>query len=236
MTDIEEKMAEIAQVTKKGFDLKARLQGRGLRKATIVLYLDEELGADLGDVRDLRDGFNNVVGKHRTGIIGDLDEAMEARAVITKDFEAAKALDSKAKLDTKELDARIADLEVQRDKLVEELTRTGITIKMRAVPPVIQKDTHRLAKQTLGIDSKKIPEDKAEDFNFAVTAHLMSRIFQSVTDNETGEVNESLSYEDCIALMDLLPPGQFDRLDEKLGEVQFTDAISRSIESQEDFS
>lgn len=236
MTDIEQKMEEIAKVTKKGFDLKARLQNRGLRRGAITLYLDEELGAELGDVRILRDGFNNVIGKHRTGIIGQLDEAAEARDTIVKEFEAAKVLDSKAKLDTKQLDKTIAELEAKRDEIVAELTRTGITIKMRAVPPIIEKDTHRLAKQTMGIEEKNIPEEKADEFNSIKTAHLMSRILQSVTDNQTGEVNEVLDYEDCVALMEQLPPSQFDRLDNKLGEVQFTDAISRSIESQEDFS
>jgi hypothetical protein len=37
-------------------------------------------------------------------------------------------------------------------------------------------------------------------------------------------------------LLNELPSGQFARLDQSMGKVQFQDAISREIESQEDFS
>jgi hypothetical protein len=237
----------IEKITKRGFDLKARLEGRGLRRASIVLYLDEELGVELGYANELRNSVGAVVGKDRSGIIGDLDEVQDTRAAAVREFEdVVKKNPNMPKKDRDSgeaalksilegFDERIAELEAKRDELIAELTKTGITINMRAVPPVIHKDCHRKAKQTLGID-KKIPEDLKDEMVLAETAHLMSVMFQTITDNQTGDVNDDVTYDDATALMDLLPPSQWARLDAKIGEVQFTDAISRSIESQEDFS
>jgi len=234
----------IAKITKKGFDLKARLEGRGLRRASITLYLDEELGAELGDAHDIRNNLGIVVGRERSGLIGELDKITEARAAavsewdktIEKNPDMPEADRIKLKGVIAGFDERIAELEAKRDEMVAELTKTGITIHMRAVPPVIHKDCHRKAKQTLGIETKKVPDDLKEALVLAETAHLMSVMFQTITDNQTGDVNNDVTYEDATALMDFLPPSQWARLDAKIGEVQFTDAISRSIESQEDFS
>lgn len=238
----------IATITKKGFDLKARLEGRGLRRATITLYLDEELGAELGRAEEIKNNLGMVTGLDQVGILGDLDKFSRARAAAIKQYDDAveKTPDmpeadrnrGKEALDgiVAGFDEKIAELEGRKAELVEELTKTGLTIKLRAVPPVIQKDTHRKAKQTLGIEGKTIPEDMRDRMPLAEVAHLLTVLVQSITDNQTGEVNDDLTYEDAVALMDLLPPSQWARLDAKIGEVQFTDAISRSIESQEDFS
>jgi hypothetical protein len=249
-----EQKAEIKKVqtlTKRGFDPKARLQNRGLRRATITLFLDEEKGVELGWAREIYNEFNQPVGMEHEGVLGELDLAVRLREnriaehekALQEHAEAANAgkvtgtrAKAAPKLDNADIDERIAELEAKRDELVKELERTGLTIKLRAVPPIIEKGTRRQAKVTLGINEKNIPDDKKEEFNIAAMAHLMAVMFQSVTDNESGEVNEETTYDDAIALMDYLPPGQWHRLDNQIGKVQFTDAISRVIESQEDFS
>lgn len=250
-TEQQEAVEQIIGITKKGFDLTARLKGRGLRKATITLFLEDELGLELGWAYDARDQLGNVMlnqatGKAvriRHGVEGDLDLAQIELESILNPTAAQKVAEStglvthdETETRRKDVVANIKKLEKRRDELTAELVKTGLTIQMRAVPPIIQKDTRRLARQTMGITEKSVPEDKQVDFNLCQLAHLMTFMFQTVTDNATGEVNEGIDYDDAVELMGQIPVGQYDRLNAVIGQVQFTDAISRSIEGQEDFS
>lgn len=256
---IKEQGERVAKITKKGFDLKARLEGRGLRRASITLYLDEELGVELGNAYD---EMAEVPGypipqrrRKRSGVIGDLDALYEEKAEvegrISKEVldsatdgksETPEGGDGRRETHSKYEDAlksvseQIEKLEERKAELVAELERTGLVVQLRAVPPVIEKDCRRKAKATLGIESKNIPDDMIEEMRKTELAHLMAMVIQSVTDIATDSANDDVTYQDAIDLMDFLPPGQWSRLDEKLYEVQFTDAISRQIESQEDFS
>lgn len=216
---------KMVKTTKDGFDLSARLRNRGLRKAAITLYLDEEKGVELGWAHDTVDTFGNVTGRAREGVVGELDALIEKK----KDLAPAEA----KKLD---LDTQIAELEARRDALLAELNKDALVIRMRAVPPVIQKDCRRKARASIGVKEKNVPDDMTEEYGLAHIAHLMSVMFQSITDTQSGETNAQTTYQDGVELIDYLPPGQFDRLNEKMGEVQYTDAISRTIEGQEDFS
>jgi hypothetical protein len=245
--EVEAAQAKLEEMTKKGFDLKARLKGRGLRKGSITLYLDELTGPELGWAYDLTNKLGFFVKRVRHGVLGELDNVEELKAKTTAAYDLASAAEDlkpaeKTKL-TKEynsiiaaFDAKINELESQRDDLVQEITHSGLTIAAQAVPTVIQKDCRRKAKATLEIKGKNIPEDLAEDFEMCEQAHLMAAMIQSITDNATGHVNLGATYEDAVDLMGMLPPGQFQRLDAMLGDLQFTDNISLSIESQEDFS
>lgn len=246
MTDpaVKAEADKITKTTKRGFDLKERLKGRGLRKASITLFLDEEIGPKLGwaYTAEHKDLLGNVVRTERIreGVEGELDQRREA---LEADDKARTASITAGGITTAEAErlrnadlAKITELEAERDTLLEQLTKTSLVVKMKAVPPVIQKDTRRKAKERLEITSKNIPEDIAEEFNIAITAFLMSEMFTSIYDAESGETNFEVTYEDAIDLFELLPPGQWERLDVQMGEIQFTDAISRSIEGQEDFS
>jgi hypothetical protein len=133
-------------------------------------------------------------------------------------------------------DEKIVELEPKRDELQTDLTKTAITVHLCAVPPVIEKGTRRKAKQTIGIEEKGVPKDLEEEFLLAQSAHLISFMVTSIVDLATGEANDGADYDDAIALMGYLPPSQYARLDQKMGEIQYTDAISRQIENQEDFS
>ena len=251
--------------TRDGFDPKERLKGRGLRKSTIVLFLDEELGPEIGDARDAYNGNGGFIGRIREGIIGEIDALEEEKAVALDKmrgktireaglkFVSEHGSDSSAefdpdevehpKYDTDQFDKEIAVLSEKRDEMIAELTRTGLTFSLRAVPPIIQRDCKRLAKATLkdeGIwEGKGLPvpgSEEREAYDDAHTAHLMTKLIQSVTDNETGNVNTVTTYEDAVDYMNELPPSQFARLDLEMGKLQIKDAISRSIESQVDFS
>lgn len=222
--EIEAEAEKVRTMTKRGFDVRERLKGKGLRRGSIVLYLDAEVGEELGDVRRETNALGEETGRVREGVLGEIDALQEKRAK------------SKVAAERTALDAQIAALTERRDALVERLAETGLTVHLHAVPPVIQKDAHRRAKSTLGIAEKGIPEDKRAEAQAMEIAHLFSDVITSIVDNESGDVNDEITHEDVAALRDLLPPAQWDRLDEAIGRVQFTDAISRNIESQEDFS
>jgi hypothetical protein len=243
-----EAMKVLEKETKKRFDMSARLKNRGLRTAVVTLFLDEEVGPRLGWAHDVKNSFGDTVSRLRVGVVGKIDEAGEQLVKLQKAYERGLETEStmtasnkKKMLETYEsaravFDEPVAELEKERDELTELLNKTGLTVKLRAVPPVISKDCRRKAKAKLEIDGKGIPADMQEAFNIAEQAFLMTALIQSVGDNETGDENVGLTYEEAVEMMDYLPPGQYARLDEKMAEVQFTDAISREIEGQEDFS
>lgn len=234
----EQDIERIEAMTKKGFDLKARLRGRGLRRATIVLFLDEELGAELGDDKPITNSLGVEVGHNRTGVIGKIAELNDELQALegANDAEMPASERKTHAANVKRIKKEIETLTEQRDALIETLSSTGLTVKLRAVPPIIQKDAHRKAKQTCGIETKGVPEDMKVEVSEAEVAHLLTSLVQSITDNESGETNEGMDYGEAVEFIDYLPPGQWFRLDALIGELQFTDAISRTIESQEDFS
>lgn len=248
--EVKEELDKIVTTTKRGFDPGERLRKRGLRRGTITLFLDDEKGAEIGWAHDMTNALGQFVAREREGVVGEIDVAREERAKEVAEYQRQVDNAGPLGLSTKDLmdikkaheselkmyDGHIAELEAKRDELVAELTKTGLTIKMRAIPPVIEKDCRRLARRTLGINEKNIPEEHRENYNLAFNAHLMTKMFQEVIDNETGAVNTETTYQDAIDLMGWLPPGQYLRLDVMMGKVQFTDHISQEIEAQEDFS
>lgn len=238
--EAKETLEKITKVTKKGFSLQDRLGGRGLRRGSIKLFLDEATGAELGWSRDVFDLLGNKESLDREGVLGEIEDAKEELAgeIVedVKDENAAKVTGKqRVEFDQKPLKKRITELEKKRDALIAEIDKTSIVVQVRAIPPKIQRDARRKAKVTLKITGKDIPEELTVDFNASQSAHLMALMIQRIIDTETGEINDGATYQDAIDLMDELPPGQFSRLDNLIGQIQFTDSISESIEVQEDF-
>lgn len=212
MTD-EDEYTTLRDNAASNFDLRARLQKRGLREGQITLYLDEDTGDELGTARDVKNQFGIVVERIQEGVLGEIDK-LDPEA---DDYEAA-----------------LRDLEAQKAALVEKLESTALIVKLRAVPPVIAKSAKRKARETLKIKGK-VADEQIEDYNDAYLAHLLSDTIVSITDVESGAVNGKQTYEDCRALKELLPDQQFGRLDAKLADVQFADAVDASIASDSDF-
>lgn len=249
----DEELAELERIrstAKKNFDPRERLRNRGLRRDTITVYLDEVTGEKLGRNYPQYDQFNNVMSYERTGVIGkiaDLEDKIESDAAeyqkslllaedTADEASTVKALAKAHKAQLKIDEAKLADLYTEREELKAELHRTGLTFKLRAVPPVIDKDCHRLAKQSLGIEGKGVPEDRKDEVSESRVAHLLVKMTEELIDNETGASNSGITYEEAMDMPAQLPPGQWSRLDLKMGELQYTDGISRTIEMQEDFS
>lgn len=215
--------AEIEQVVKevkRGFSLKDRLEKRGLRKVTVTLFLDENVGAEHKEIADKIIALNAQIDElsemHGQSVEG------ETKAALLKEIERVTA----------ERDEMIPERDALEDRLREE----ALIVHLRAVPPVIARDAHRRARAELEIEEKNIPRNRMEDFLPVMNCHLLSLTVQSITDTATNETNDGLSYQDARDLMDYLPSSQTERLANALNEVQFRDAFSESIEAQEDFS
>jgi len=163
----------------------------------------------------------NVGAEHRETVlaIAALDEAVEAGERTAEEIGAERAA----------LETRRADLEAR-------LRADSLVVSLRAVPPVIAKDTHRRAKVSCGITGKDVPAEKYDDYIRSMNAHLLSVTVESVVDTASGEQNDGLTYEDALDLMDYLPSEQFERLAGALNEVQFREKFSETVEAQEDFS
>lgn len=213
MTTEQEQYEELRNEAAATFDLKARLQNRGLREGQITLYLDEEAGLELGSARDSKNQLGITVGRIQEGVLGEIDKL---------DPESESYADD------------LVALEVKRDELIKRLEDSALIFKLRAVPPVIAKSAKRRAKETLNIKGK-VGEDRIEDFNESYLAHLLSDTIVSITDASTGAVQGKLSYDEAKMLRDYLPEQQYSRLDLKLAEIQFKDAVDESIASETDF-
>jgi len=213
MTTDQEEYDSLREEATGSFDLTARLQGLAGREGQITLYLDEEAGLELGTAHDETNNFGITVGRKQEGVLGEID-----------------------KLDT-ESDSYAADLarlEAKRDEMIAKIQQSALIVKLHSVPPVVAKGAKRRAKETLKIKGK-VSEDQLGDFSDAYLAHLLSDTIVSITDVASGGVQSKLTYEGARALKDYLPDQQFTRLDNKLAEIQFKDAIDESIASDSDF-
>jgi hypothetical protein len=213
MTTEQEEYDALRETAATGFDLKARLQGLAGREGQITLYLDEEAGLELGTAHDEKNNFGITVGRVQEGVLGEID-----------------------KLDTESdtYAADLAKLEAKRNELIAKIQNSAFIVKLRAIPPIVAKGAKRRAKETLKIKGK-VPEDQLGDFSDAYLAHLLSDTIVSITDVASGGVQGKLTYEDARALQDYLPQQQFTRLDNKLAEVQFKDAVDESVQGDQDF-
>ena len=203
---------DIVTEAKAKFDLTERLRGRGLRTGEITLYLDEVNGEKLGWARPIKNQLGITINTERVGVLGEID-----------------ALDPKSET----YDADLERLSAERDAIIAEIKQSGITVHLRAVPPVIAKSHEREAKKRLNIKGKT-PEDQQNAVAEVQYALLYVDTVTGVTDSE-GADSGRLDYDGARALIDYLPTHQLLRLREKVLDIQFGDAIDESIQAQTDF-
>lgn len=202
---------EVAK-TKATFDLSERLKNRGLRSGSIKIYTDEVTGAELGAADDIKNSWGVTTGRRQTGVLGEIDRLDKESPTYDQD---------------------LARLNTEAARLKAILDETALTFNLRAVPPVIAKDAKRRARASLNIKGK-VDDDRIEEFNESFTAHLLSDTITSVEDAD-GNENGKQTYEQCLELLRYLPASEFNRLDGKLSEIQFADAVSAEYIETADF-
>lgn len=221
MSDIitPEEVDTIVAEAKAGFGLRDRIKGRKLRTGKIVLFTDEEAGAELGSARTLDDKveLSGVVLKEATrvreGVLGEID-------ALGEHFSGG--------FHQEEFD-RLCE---RRDELIATLKATSIELHIRAVPTVALEASDRFAVKQVG---GKRTEENAADYTRAQVGYLLEHAVTYIKDNASGDERASIVYDDALALREYLPRSEYARLDILLGRVQYANAVAESVTDSADF-
>ena len=214
--DLDSDLADEIQEERQGFDLLDRLVNRPKRKPEVVtLYLNEELGQELGFAKDVRNELGVKIGRIREGVYGELDAELE-KPEEERDEELIKKLRARVQ------------------KLAKAIKKDSLTFTLQWVPPVVEESIDRSARKALGVKGQVPQERKAEYMKVWLDRALQATVI-SVVDNKTGDQKDRLSIEEAQRLREYAPKGQVDRLDEALGKLLNRDAISREAIDSADF-
>ncbi len=188
-----------------------------LRERTVTVFLDEVTGEALGGSEETAGAFGLGGSTRRWGVIGKIKDLREQNTEGQHDDEILALTD-------------------EAEKLWAKLQESGLTITLRAVPPIILKDTRRRAKAALGIKGKDIPEDRNEEFIDRQQAELLADAYVS-SKNAKGQVlpKEKFGADQAAKLRDRMSQFEYSKIDRALGELQYQAAIASSVTSAEDF-
>lgn len=230
------KKSDIEQIqdeAREGFSLRDRLAGVSQRRKTVTIYTDSAVGAELGSAEDQTDGLGLKTGRRvRKGLLGEMDALTErieielARAGTDKEAVAAVQAD---------FDKAEAALKRKIKAAQKKLNETAMVFTLQALPDIIVRDARRKARKELGIKNKNIPEDKQEDYSLEYTAQVVAASVATWVDNLDGKTHTGLTVEQARDLRDLLPFGQFARLDHAVYELSFEAAIGNQATDSADF-
>ena len=206
MTDTIEQVAESAR---KGFDLKARLEGRNRAEGKHTVFTDDKLAKQV-----LEKSMAIAVAKSL---------AMPAQ----KDPEG-NIVSEEIKVDQKLVD----ELTAEKDTLVAELRSTGITFHFRAIPRLLVDKANAATKLAFPNAEELGTKDEADAHFFAL---LFADAVTKVEDHAAGESASSISIEDAVALREQLEDGEWVQLNVAFSEVQFKNSIAHQITDSPDF-
>lgn len=220
----------VVEEVKGSFDLGGFLKGAKTRFKTVRVYTDSEAGAELGGTRiDTQYGF--ITGSSRVGLIGetlDLSDRLKALSELEEATEATLE-------EVQEIAAQIDANKVRIDELHKQLDESALDFEIQSLPPVIQKDAGRRAKNALGIKGK-VPEARQEEYDERRNAEILSLATMRITKVATGERNPGITPEDAQDILDYLPDSEQRRLAAVLEEVALRSGIADKLASSSDFS
>lgn len=218
---------QIQSDARENFSLRDRLATGGRRTKTVTIYTDANAGAKLGFAED------GTYTRERAGLLGELDEIrtdIQQRLKFTdeNDEDAIAALKA-------ELAERTGALREQITELRDELNKTAFIFTLQSLPNVIVRSLRRKARQALGIKGKDIPEDMQEDYALEHTAQFVAASVVEMTDNLTGVTHKGFTVEQAHELLDFLPPGQFDVLDNAIMNLSIERTVGKASTDDLDF-
>lgn len=210
--DIEEEIKEERQ----GFDLIDRLVNRPKRKPEVVtIYLNEELGQELGFAKDVHNELGVKVGRVREGIRGEIDEEL-AKPENERDEKKLKSLVARAK------------------KLVAQIEKDSLTFTLQWVPPIVEEVIDRETRKAMKVKGN-VPQERKREYMDIWLDHALRATVVSIVDNRDGSVKDKISVAEARALRHYAPKDQKPRLDGALGKLINRDVLSKEALDTADF-
>jgi hypothetical protein len=222
---------ETAAEVEETFDLDEAVDtGIILRERKVTVYRNQKAAEELGGFED-KQTLLGTTQRERWGLLGKLDERRTAKIELEKDNEDGR-FDASIQILADEIDALIEEIA----PVAEALKASALTLELRAVPPVILKDTRRRARKELGIKGKNIPEDRMEEYEDLQQAELLSDMLVSVVDGRGRKPSRQPDVAWALKLRQRLHESEYGRIDRLVGEIQYRGAVANSIAESGDFS
>lgn len=211
----EEAQEEIEQ-ERRGFDLIDRLVNRPKRKPEVVtIYLNEELGQELGFAKDVHNELGVKVGRIREGVRGELDEELE-KPEDERDEKKIKSLVARAK------------------KLIAQIEKNSLTFTLQWVPPVVEEVIDRETRKAMKVKGN-VPQERKREYMDIWLDHALRATVISIVDNATGEKNDKITLAEARAYRHYAPKDQKPRLDGAIGKLINRDVLSKEALDTADF-
>lgn len=233
--DLPDELKTVIDEAEATYDLRARLAKGATRiTETVTVYTDRAVGKELGGAEPVYESGINI-GRRRWGVLGEIDLLEEEAKSLLKRAEAPDAPDLTEEAET--LKKELAALKRKVAPLRKKLEASSLTFTLHAIPDFVKRDARRKAKKAIGLKGKGIPQDEEiqEDYNLAYNAVVLAASVEKYVDNESGVIRHSLDFDEAKALQDLLPPGQFDRLDRAVVDLSFKAQIGNHATDSADF-
>lgn len=201
---------EIADEAKSTFNLMERLRGRPIRTQEVTVYTDEVAGAE--------------------------HEALATRLREVEALSAALvATDDEANLpEIERLDAQAASLRDEVKEAARAVEASGLTFKLRAVPPKIAELADKATRKHLGV-TDNLSTEQVQDFVDEYTARLLKDSVEYYRDHATDTLVRQLTIEEARELKGLLPRGEFEKLDKAIADLSARAHISENVARDADF-
>jgi len=208
MSDAVEDIATEARAT---FDFDDAIQGVTYRDGVQKVYRDSKTAQLIGHAIDLKNNLGQVVGRERKGLLGQIDAALAEDA-----------------------EADVSDLREELSGLMLKLELSALTFHIVAVPSMIEKVQKSKARKQFAIKGGNVPDEVLQNFADKYTALMFAACISKVV-NADGAATGQLTVAQAEDLVSYLHPSEFKKLDAKLNEVQFEQAVSSQAVLDADF-
>lgn len=190
----------------------------------------EQIQTAAKEVFDLRKKLQGFGRPKRVPVFLDI-EALERRNEVFKQYTQAKqqveffeGMTEVAGIDATSI-ARARQLMEQYEEelkpLTEKMLEGALSIHMHGIPRIAIKRHRQKARSAIvGERGGKVPPDRQEDFEDETNRRVLQEMLDDVVDAEGNHYTP-----DASALQELLPDGQWDKLQGAMNRLVFEDAV-----------
>jgi len=203
---------EIATEARKTFNFSETIKGGTRRSGAQKVYNDLKAAMLIGHATDITNNLGQVTGRDRKGVLGQIDE------ILSSDDEEA---------DVTALQSQLSDLMLQ-------LEMSALTFHLDAVPPLIEKVIKAKTRKEFAVKGGNVPDERLQELADKYTALMMGACITKVVTADGAESGK-LTDAEAVDLVSYLHPSEFAKLDAKLREVQFEQAVSNQAVLDADF-